>query len=232
MIGIRKPIRNMSYVRRNEGMNALDIFKEKQIYILLSTIIILIGILPDGIPRDIFILFGHLLLNHIRDNREYMVNPIPQINKANNNRQINSWSDLECWHNFRFHREDLITIFDLLNFPPTILISNGTQINSQYAFQILLWRLHNNTQLNKMTEVFGRDTTQISRIFNSALHFVDLNHRHIVTNIYYYEQFIDVYVQAIRTKMAFFNDGNYINRYENVFAFIDGSMMEIARPTV
>ena len=58
---------------------------------------------------------------------------------------------------------------------------------SEHALLILLYRIHNPTRLNEMQARFGREYSQISRIFNVALDWVyDNHHEKVVGNVDWY----------------------------------------------
>ena len=75
-------------------------------------------------------------------------------------------SDEYCYRELRFTKAQLLTITRELNLPVTMTLDNRTVVFTEYAFCLLLYRLHYPCTLCGMQETFGRDYTTLSRINN------------------------------------------------------------------
>ncbi len=91
--------------------------------------------------------------------------------------------------------------------------------------------------LARLQTIFGRDYTQLSRIFKFTTALVYELHKDKVNgNIGWYSERFDDYNEAIRAKIASLlinpNLGEVPDQLNDVFAFIDATAKEISRLTV
>lgn len=193
---------------------------------------------PNGsnIQKILVIIFIYFILEAIKI-RTIMWNQLDPIVSHNKNRNIESWTEEECYNMFRFRKSDLHVLYNALNLPAIIVLSNGCTCSGQYAFCMMLYRLAYPTTLFRMQTLFGREYSQISRIFNYIINIVYQQHRHKVNgNIDWYADRFDVYNQAYRAKIATSAQNPTPNtipqELDNIFGCIDGTAIEISRPHV
>ena len=114
--------------------------------------------------------------------KECVVYALDPVNPANKNRLLDSFTDEECWKHLRFRKTHIRLLMKLMKIPIVIVTSNGVTCPGEHAFALMLWRMHYPSTLSLLQNYFGRDYTQLSRIFNTIVDFVDANHRHKVQN--------------------------------------------------
>lgn len=122
-----------------------------------------------------------------------------------------------------------------MQFPLFVPLNNNMSVPGEFAFLIMLWRLHYPSTLAMMQDTFGIDYTQISRIFNESISIMDGLHRHKVCgNIFWYRSRFNMYNHAISRKISSVyqnpNPGTVPVALRNLFGFIDGTSRPILRP--
>jgi hypothetical protein len=161
--------------------------------------------------------------------------PVDPVDPRNNNRRIASFTEAECWRDLRFRREDLYTVCQLLNIPPYVPCGNNMFVEGDYAFCVFLYRMHYPSTLAMLQTTFGREYSQLSRIFNSLVVLLDDNHRHkVMGNLPWYRSRFDIYNNVIRRKISTVwqnpNRGMVPIQINNICGFIDGQARKIGRP--
>ena len=76
-----------------------------------------------------------------------------------------SFTDEECWHYLRFRKPELHRLFIVTDFPQEVRCENGVTCLGEYAFCLMLYRLAYPCRLFNLQNLFGREFTQLSRIF-------------------------------------------------------------------
>ena len=77
---------------------------------------------------------------------------------------------------------------------------------------------------------FGRDYTQLSKVFNTTLDLIYDKHKDKVAgNLNWYSDRFDMYNEIIRSKIASLNNGLIPREVADVFAFLDGHGKETCR---
>ena len=85
------------------------------------------------------------------------------------NRTTESFTDDECWSQFRFRRADLQVLYEHLHLPPTVVLSNESKFTGEEAMCITLYRLAHTGRLTEVKSVFGREESQLSRAINFVI---------------------------------------------------------------
>jgi hypothetical protein len=225
----RQNIRDMPYRRRQDGVCSLDRLKELAIWKLALFLLTLAQNLPQS-PFSYFLhIFGVILVQLATNARLMLWRAVDP-----NNRNIASFSDEDAWRDLRFRLVDLPILFRLLRFPAYIILQNGMMVDSEYAFLVFLYRMHYPSTLAMMQNKFGRDYSQISRIFNAVVVLMDDQHRHkVMGNLPWYSSRFDVYNYVINNKIATVtqnpNPGMVPRQLNNLFGFIDGQARKIGR---
>lgn len=234
-IAERSTIRLTPYRRRHTGLSVEEIFELKQIVDFITGLLRFCAQLPVCFVRDatLFLIFG---LFRLVLGRSYMdCEAIIPVDARNKNRLFDSFSDEDCWHHLRFRKAELSQLFTLCEFPAVVICCNGSSCSGEHAFCLMLYRLSYPSRLIELQDIFGRDYSQLSRIFKWSIDFMYEKHRHKVEgNLQWYSDRFDMYHQAVTKKII--DSPRNINRgfipmeVSNIFAFLDGTGLEIARP--
>ena len=140
---ILRAVRNMPYRRRHFGMSCLDILNENRILKLLRRFIVaavVFGNIGNIVLRNRFLQFSHIALEHcIKRTMVWTMDAI--IDPINKTRNIDSFTDEECYNNFRFRKEKLKKLFRLFKSPIVMTCQNDISCSGEYAFLILVCRL-------------------------------------------------------------------------------------------
>ena len=170
--------------------------------------------------------------------RRMIWNLIDPVDPTNRDRRIDSFTDTDCWRHLRFRKRDLPELLRLVDLPAYINCGTDERplmVSGEYAFLLFLYRIHYPSTLALLQQPFGREYSQLSRIYTATVKWLDARHRHkVVGNIYWYRQRFDQYNASINTALAR-SPANpfpgtvpvYLN---NLFGFIDGTARYICRP--
>lgn len=150
---------------------------------------------------------------------------------------MNSFTDEECWRLFRFRKRHLSNLITLLNVPAVFEIKgdhNGFA-DGEYATLYLLHRLRYPGILADCIYLWGRDYTQLSKLFNTVLDFLYDEHTNkVIGNIAWYQDRFNLYNEAVRTKLSRCPHlpvpGQIPANLDDIFAFLDCTANEICRP--
>ena len=86
----------------------------------------------------------------------------------------------------------------LLNLPETMKnCSNGTSFNSEYGFLLMLFRLENPSKHHDESKKFGRDFSQLSRIFTAMFYYFYVHYRGKTQDLIWYTM-IDLTITIIQ----------------------------------
>ena len=134
----RNTIRLTPYRRRHSGLTGGEVHELKA---FISQVKQYCAQLPLGGVRNavIFFLFGlyAIVLGIYLVQRE----EVSPVNQKNRNRQFDSFTDEECWHQLRFRKAELAQLFILCNFPAIVVCKNGTTCPGEHAFALMLHRM-------------------------------------------------------------------------------------------
>ena len=87
-------------------------------------------------------------------------------------RQISDYSDDEAWNKLRFKPAQLLRLLAAVGFPSLVWPENGSIFSGEEALLFLLRRMAYPGRLSDYCQEFGRDPTQLSRLFNWAVDFL------------------------------------------------------------
>ena len=132
--------------------------------------------------------------------------------------------DEQSFIDFRFGKNDLYTLLDVLNIPEKVICIQGTACKDIEALCILLKRLAFPTRYSDMTPMFGRNMTETCLIYNKMIDHIYAQHAHrlndwnqpMLTSAQ-----LKLYANAIHQKGA---------PLRSCFGFVDGTVRRIARP--
>ena len=226
----------MPYRRRYSGLSVGEMFEMKSIISFIREIQAVCIEIPFGLLRNaiVYVAFGLYIfvLARILVERDDSA----PINHRNKNRLINSFTDEECWNHLRFRRAEFSELFVLCEFPAVVVCSNGTTCPGEHAFCLILYRISYPSRSIELQDVFGRDYSQLPRIFKWSIDFMYTKHKHkVMGNLPWYSDRFDLNHQVISAKII--NSARNPNRgfipmeVSNIFGFLDGTGLEIARPS-
>lgn len=232
---LRDRIGAVSYHRRHEGLSAGEMFVLQQVMTVINEMINLLNNIPAGNLRNMILLIIFVLLFIVLRSIVVEHIAIRPVNPANRDRLIDSFTGEECWHNLRFRKEEVRQLMNLTNFPRDIRMDNNGHCPGEAAFCIMLYRLAYPSRLVTLQDMFGRDYTQISRIFKESINVMFDAHRGKVEgNLFWYYNRFDIYHQSILNKVLNSPHNRYVGfipeELSNLFGFLDGTGLEIARP--
>ncbi|KAG5188592.1 hypothetical protein JKP88DRAFT_161308 [Tribonema minus] len=81
------------------------------------------------------------------------------------NRTLVSFAEDACWMQFRFRKEHIQRLRRALGVPDVVVLPNRSKDDGDEALLIFLHRLSRPSRLTDVKETFGREETQLSRIF-------------------------------------------------------------------
>ena len=231
----RNSIRLTPYRRRHNGLSVGEIHELRLIIAFTSEVQRYCSQMPVGCVRNGTILFIFVLYAIILDRILIEHEEVLPINHRNKNRLFDSFTDEECWHYLRFRRAELAELFVLCDFPAMVVCDNGITCPGEHAFAVMLYRLAYPNRLIELQDAFGRDYSQLSRIFKWSVDLMYEKHKHKVHgNLSWYSERFDMYHQAIIEKII--NSTRNPNRgfipieVSNIVGFLDGTGLQIARP--
>jgi hypothetical protein len=108
--GFREARGDMPYHRRHDGLSGSEVHDIEHLATFLNDLITRADNLPPGRAKDFFLLvvlllFQAMLLIGSVEHR----NLVP-VNRDNENRMIDSFTDEVCWHNLRFRKPELMSL--------------------------------------------------------------------------------------------------------------------------
>ena len=233
-VNMIRNIRQMPYQHRSEGFCPLERMREQRLWKLIVASLTAIVGLPAAVQLAILPAIVALIAA-VKGARRRAWNAVDPVNPANRNRGIGSFTEAECWRDLRFRKADLPELMGLLQFPAIIELDNRTVVNGEYAFVLMLYRLHYPSTLAMLQNPFGREYSQLSRIFNSTITLMhDLHSAKILNNTAWYRSRFNMYNYAIRKKIATSAANQFPGlvpvELRDIFGFLDGTHREICRP--
>ena len=147
------------------------------------------------------------------------------------NRTIESFSEEQCDRLFRFRKEDLRRLHQVLQMPETVRTDNRCCFTSEEVLLLSLCRMA--TPANRMEDlslIFGRDYSQWSRAFRWFLQYMkETFGNRIMDNLAYWEPMFAECAEAIRRKAAE-KCGCHFGPGFKVCGFIDDNCFETCAP--
>ena len=137
---------------------------------------------------------------------------------------LDKLSDDECKTNFRFWKNDVYFLREVLDIPDEILCYNRTNVSGIEGLSILLKRFAYPCRYSDMISLFGRSIPELCIITNH------------VTNLIYdrYSYLLSTFNQPLLTPAQLEIYANSVHRkgaaLNNCWGFIDGTVRPICRP--
>ena len=127
----------------------------------------------------------------------------------------------ECEAEFRFLREDIYTLHDILNIPEMFTCYDGVKVTGIEDLCILLKRYSYPYRYLDLTPRFGRPVSQLFMIANHVMNFIYERWHHLLTS------FNQPWLFPANLKRY----SNYINQsgtpLENCWGFVDGTVQSV-----
>ena len=137
---------------------------------------------------------------------------------------LNSMTDDECKTEFRFYRNDIFNLIDVLRIPPELTCNNGVKVDSVTATCIFLKRFAYPCRYADLIPRYARPEPQLCMIANTTMNFIYDTWHHLLTS--FEQPWLDranlqAFAEAIHLKGAALN---------NCWGFIGGTVRPISRP--
>jgi hypothetical protein len=243
MIGERRSIGQMPLKRRQQGLcgmerHALINFWRKIIELLTY----LVAAVANGAHAGGFLIVNGLvvvqaMIAQARAAQRVVWAAHSPIDRANCDRRVNSFTEEECWRMFRFRKADLPRLINRLGIPYMFEVKGGRNgfCYGEYAMLYTMFRLSYPRRLIDNVMDWGRDYSELSKIFNTCLDYLYDQHRgKVVGNVAWYQDRFDLYNQKISQKVAANPTlpvpGQIPANLEELFGFLDCTANEICRP--
>jgi hypothetical protein len=141
--------------------------------------------------------------------------------------EIEDLSDRECYALFRFNKNDIGRLVELLNIPEVISTNNRYSVSGTVGLCILLRRLCYPNRLFDIEPLFGLSSPYLSAISNHIMRIVFENKGYLLNDLrnlqWLTEERLQVYAKSLIDK------GSPIH---NCWGFIDGTPRAICRPSI
>ena len=167
-----------------------------------------------------------LLLSHsqnLMNDEEFVL--LYNLNSSKNQRfDIENFTDDECKAEFRFYKNDIYFIQEVLQIPDEIIFSNRLVVSGVEATCILLKRYSYPIRLGDMVPRFGRSVPQLSMIASEMTSLIYNMYDHKLTT---FQQPWLAPVELERFAQTVHNVGAPLT---NCWGFVDGTVRPICRP--
>lgn len=234
---LRRNVRHMPVQRRSEGLNAMGQMKETKLF----NDIVMLSEYEEDNPDDenAQVLIPRIIQHYsylLWLNRAYIPLYPPQrgLRQLLPGRTINSFSDRKCSELFGFLKHHLHIFFNLLRMPLFSYVGlegHQDKVLSETVFLMFLYRLKDRESLEKSVPTFRRDQATISKCIKFMTSFLCDNYQDkVLSCLSLYEDRLSIYKEAVMNKVKAVNDNVIIDKYNNVFGFIDGTHIPIVKP--
>jgi hypothetical protein len=221
---LRRPIRDTNIKFRDYSITSNDLANRRRLRLLLMLL------LASGIE-------AYLPLSLLVLRRLHKLKYAPQITRIHSYDCNVTIDDFGCAGHYKatfgFKREDLHRLLGLLEIPPRIWLSNGSVFTNEAVLLFALYRYKSADDILKFISRFGRDPTQLTRVFQWFNTFMLERWGHkLKNNLEYWKRFLPSFAEAIRKKVV--QKSNNMLHYEegqfSVLAFTDDNVNHISRP--
>ena len=160
----------------------------------------------------------------------FIIPPILRTNLTANDYQVE-----RCWADLRFRKEHLPPLMKAfgirMNHMP-FKLDNGSVVTEEEAFLFVLHRFSSLKDLSDCAILFGREYTQLSRMFTKmAMRMYDEFSYLLTDNIAFFAPRLEMYNDRVRASLASKSSQNrVVEEGEKVAIFVDATIREVARP--
>lgn len=232
MVSFRPPRGSLPVKKRYQGTRALDRMKFRRYHRIARLLAITSSALHVLRRKNRkLILLTVLVYYHCR--KMSLWDNIPPNIVQRTNLRFEDLTEFECDHDYRFLKEHLPLLKQCLRIPEFFVLRNGIKINGEEALLITLFRFSYPVRLVSMEAKFGREHSQLSRIFNHTVTYVVQQLGHLLT--------VDTQAHLFVPKLAHFNNairlklldvhGRVPNRESLTAVFLDATLRRVSRPS-
>ena len=97
---------------------------------------------------------------------------IPNLYKEYGKFDLDNMEDVECKAEFRFHKEDILVLAEVLGLPETFTCSQGSVTNGIEGLCIMLKRFRYTCRCSDLIPCFGHPVPVMSMICNTVVDFI------------------------------------------------------------
>ena len=133
-------------------------------------------------------------------------------------------TDDECKTEFRFYKNDIWELSEILNLPDRVVCYNGINVDRTEALCIFLKRFAYPCRYVDLIPRFARPEPQLCMISNAVLNSIYTNWRHLLSDLdqpWLSRPHLQTFAEVIKEKGA---------ALQNCWGFIDGTVRPISRP--
>lgn len=137
---------------------------------------------------------------------------------------LDKMTDDECKTEFRFYRNDIYNLADIMALPDRYTCYNGVKVDKMEAFCIFLKRFAYPCRYVDMIPRFGRPEPQLCMISNMIMNELHYTYSHLLTDLnqnWLMPVHLEEFATAIHDKGA---------ALQNCWGFVDGTVRPICRP--
>ena len=225
----RRNRRNLSIRIRHTGTWVLERLKLRELR-NRAAFLLAISTFIDG-DMKMYVQICSVFMLMVCRRRITIEQPIPRLIQRVDLR-INDLEDDLCEIDYRFSKHHLLYLKEALRIPNFFHLDNGCLVHGEEALLVTLYRFSFSCRLVTMQQKFGREYSQICRIFNHTVKFVVENHGYRLHDLDFVRSRLPRFNEVIIRKAASFtNDGEVPETISKVSFFLDGTHNRIARPS-
>ena len=138
--------------------------------------------------------------------------------------QLDNLTDDECKAEFRFLKNDIFELAEVLHIPEEVTTYNRVKVDGLEALCIFLKRFAYPCRYSDIMPRFGRPVPQLSMISNQMINYVYDNYRHLLQDLnqpWLHPNCLQAFADAVHAKGA---------ALDNCWGFVDGTVRPICRP--
>ena len=137
---------------------------------------------------------------------------------------LDTMDDAECKTEFRFYRNDIYNLIDVLQLPPEFVCYNGLHVDGVESFCIFLKRFAFPCRYSDLVPRFARAIPQLCMVTNEVMNFIYTRWNNLLTDLnqpWLSPASLQRYATAIHQRGA---------GLDNCWGFVDGTIRRISRP--
>lgn len=214
MARLRQNLSKLSVGVRHSGKCALDRLKERKYTFWFRMLAVTLSEMSPADPKwSTFVIAARHLLT-MRQKITYTSLLTRPEKVLRTNVTIDSLSQSFCRESLRFLKQHLPALRRALGFTAEwYTLDNGCSIRGEELFLFMLHRMSYPRRLIDMQQMWGRENSQLSRMFNAAVKFTYLRHNHKLKDYLttFFASRLLTYRDAVRAKIARVNRSEDFN---------------------
>lgn len=226
----RRRVREECIKRRNKAKYAIEVDEERKTEAMLACMLLLRRRAVSARRRRRFRLLALACLGRLCD----INTRIDQISQPIERRFLRYHNQDPCTFTskFRFRQEHMAQLQRALGIPGIVELTNGSRVNGQEAFLVMLFLTATGSMRINSEEMLGFENTQLGRIKDKIIAIILENHEDKITdNLDWHMGYLTASRAAIRAKKRSLSPTRqYHVRTEDVCMLYDGWRFRIQRP--